>query len=65
MWRQKADEQVGALDCRADTRVECLAGFQVFAIVEDVVTLLRERLADRFDAGAVLGRVAEEYSHLG
>ena len=61
---EEADEQVAALDCRANPRVERLAGLQVLAVVEDVVPLLRERVADRLDAGAVLGRVAQEDSHL-
>ena len=43
--------------------VEGLAGLQVLAIVEDVVALLRQRVADRLDARPVFGRVAEEYSH--
>jgi len=63
MGRQKADEQVGALDGGANPRVVAFAGLEIFAIVEDVVPLLRERKADRLDTIAVLGRVAEEYSH--
>ena len=48
-----------------DARVESLARPQILAIVEDMVTLLRERIANWLDAGAVFGRVAEEYPHLG
>jgi hypothetical protein len=65
MRRQETDEQVGALDRRADLRVEGLTGLQVLAIVENVVPLLRQREPDRLDASPVFGRVAEEYSHLG
>ena len=36
---------------------------QILAIEEDVVPLLGERKADRLDSSAVLGCVAEEYSH--
>jgi hypothetical protein len=63
--RQETHEQVGALDRRADLRVEGLSGFQILAIVENVVSLLRQREPDRLDASAIFGRVAEEYSHLG
>ena len=61
--RQEADEQIAAFDRRANPRVERFAGLQVLAIVEDVVALLGERKADRLDAVAILGCVAEEDSH--